>query len=170
MKICVFADIHGSIDGMKSVVKIIELERPNKVVICGDLFGPRDTQKIVDCVSQIDAVTYLVRGNNDRAAEVALLPCGMDDYAIMYHFGRSLFFTHGHVYNKYRVPPVLHENDVLIYGHTHCALLQRFNGLYIANVGSVSRPRDGEPSYLTLEDNGIILKRLNGEPISELPW
>ena len=94
----------------------------------------------------------------------------MDDYAIMYHFGRSLFFTHGHVYNKYRVPPVLHENDVLIYGHTHCALLQRFNGLYIANVGSVSRPRDGEPSYLTLEDNGIILKRLNGEPISELPW
>lgn len=170
MKICVFADIHGSIDGMNAVVKITELERPNKVVICGDLFGPRDAQKIVDCVSQIDAVTYIVRGNNDRDCEVALLPCGMDDCAVMYHFGRTLFFTHGHVYNKYRVPPVLRENDVLVYGHTHCALLQRFNGLYIGNVGSVSRPRDGEPSYLTLDDNGIILKRLNGEPISELQW
>ncbi len=170
MKICVFADIHGSIDGMNAVVKITELERPNKVVICGDLFGPRDAQKIADCVSQIDAVTYIVRGNNDRDCEVALLPCGMDDCAVMYHFGRTLFFTHGHVYNKYRVPPVLRENDVLVYGHTHCALLQRFNGLYIANVGSVSRPRDGEPSYLTLDDNGIILKRLNGEPISELQW
>ncbi len=79
MKICVFSDIHGSIDGMNAVVKITELERPNKVVICGDLFGPRDAQKIADCVSQIDAVTYIVRGNNDRDCEVALLPCGMDE-------------------------------------------------------------------------------------------
>ena len=73
MKICVFADIHGSIDGMKSVVKITELERPNKVVICGDLFGPRDTQKIVDCVTQIEAVPYQVLAKKYRAAEVALI-------------------------------------------------------------------------------------------------
>ncbi|MCX4286298.1 MAG: YfcE family phosphodiesterase [Clostridia bacterium] len=170
MKICVFSDIHGSVAGMEYALNIVLRERPDKVVICGDLFGARNTGELVALVKRIDAVTYLIRGNNDRDNEVALLPCGMDGYAVMYHFGRTLFFTHGHVYNKYLVPPVLKENDVLVYGHTHCALLQKFNGLFIANVGSVSFPRDGTPSYLVIEECGITLKGLDGETINELHW
>ena len=172
MKIAVFSDIHGSVSGMECVLEIIRRERPDKVVICGDLFGgwTNSSREIVELVSQIDMVTYLVRGNNDREHDVALLPYGMEDNAVMYHFGRTLFFTHGHIYNKYRVPPILNEGDVLVYGHTHCALLQQYNGLYIANVGSVSRPRDGEPSYLTIEENGITLKCLNGDSVCSLAW
>lgn len=172
MKISVFADIHGSVSGMECVLEAVRRERPDKVVICGDLFGGfiSLSSELVELVSRIDATTYLVRGNNDRDSDIALLPYGMEDYAVMYHFNRTLFFTHGHVYNKYRIPPVLKPNDVLVYGHTHCALLQKYNGLYIANVGSVSRPRDDEPSYLTLDEYGVMLKRLNGEQISELRW
>lgn len=172
MEILVFSDIHGSVSGMETVLQIISREQPNKVVICGDLFGgwTSSQREIAGLVSQIDAVTYLVRGNNDRDSDIALLPYGMEDNAVMYHFNRTLFFTHGHVYNKYRIPPVLKENDVLVYGHTHCALLQEHNGLFIANVGSISRPRDGVPSYLTIEQRGITLKDINGKEIMTLPW
>ena len=172
MKILVFADIHGSVSAMETVVDICKREFPNKVVICGDLFGgwvqqPADVARLT---GKINSVLYLVRGNNDRDHDIALLPYGMEDNAVMYHFDRTLFFTHGDVYNKYRIPPVLKEGDALIYGHTHTSLLQHFNGLHILNVGSVARPRDDLPSYLVLDNNGATLKQLNGEIISALPW
>ncbi len=170
MKIAVFADIHGSIDGMNAVLGIVRNEQPDKVVICGDLFSANSRSEIAALTSKIDAVTYILRGNNDRECEAALLPAGMDDYAVMYHFSRTLFFTHGHVYNKYRIPPILKDGDILIYGHTHCALLQKFNGLYIANVGSVSCPRDGMPSYLIIDEQGITLKCLDGKEIISMPF
>ncbi|MCM1195059.1 MAG: YfcE family phosphodiesterase [Firmicutes bacterium] len=172
MKIAVFSDIHGSPSGMDVILKIVDTERPDKTVICGDLFGGfvSLSSEVADKIRQINSTLYLVRGNNDRDGDIALLPCGMDDYAVMYHFGRTLFFTHGDVYNKYRIPPLLREGDVLVYGHTHMSLLQRFNGLYIANVGSVSRPRDDEPSYMVIEETGIVLKKLNGEIINSLSF
>lgn len=172
MKIAVFADIHGSVSAMETVVDICNRECPDKVVICGDLFGGwvQQPAEIARLTGKINSVLYLVRGNNDRPHDIALLPCGMDDYAVMYHFNRTLFFTHGDVYNKYRIPPVLKEDDALIYGHTHMSLLQHYNGLYVLNVGSIARPRDGTPCYLVLEESGATLKQLNGETTYTLPW
>lgn len=172
MKIAVFADIHGSVSAMETVVSICNREFPNKVVICGDLFGGwiQQPSEIARLTGKINSVLYLVRGNNDRDHDISLLPYGMEDNTVMYHFNRTLFFTHGDMYNKYRIPPVLKEGDALIYGHTHSALLQHFNGLHILNVGSVARPRDDAPSYLILDNNGATLKQLNGETINSLPW
>lgn len=172
MKIAVFADIHGSVAGMERVLEICSLEKPDKVVICGDLFGGwvSLSNELVNLVSKIDAVTYLIRGNNDRESDIALLPYGMEDNAVMYHFGRTLFFTHGDRYDKWRVPPLLKQDDAFIYGHTHMGLLQKYNGLYIANVGSVSRPRDGQSCYLLIEELGFTLKKLDGSAINTLLW
>ena len=172
MKIAVFSDIHGSVSAMEAVVNICNRECPDKVVICGDLFGGwvHQPEQIVNLVTRIDAVTYLVKGNNDRLREIALLPYGMEDNVVMYHFGRTLFFTHGDIYNKYRIPPILKEGDALIYGHTHMSLLQHYNGLHILNVGSVARPRDGMSCYLILEDSGATLKQLDSQEIVKLTW
>lgn len=172
MKIAVFADIHGSVSGMGTVIDICLREQPNKVVICGDLFGgwTNSSNDIASLTSRIDATLYLVRGNNDLPHDEALLSNGMEDNAVMYHFNRTLFFTHGDVYNKYRIPSILKEGDALIYGHTHMSLLQHCNGLHIVNVGSVARPRDGVPCYLVLDANGATLKRLSGETINALLW
>ncbi|MDE7454905.1 MAG: YfcE family phosphodiesterase [Clostridia bacterium] len=172
MKIAVFSDIHGSVTAMETVVDICKRTNPNKVVICGDLFGGWVNQPsaIVNLVGQIDAVTYLVKGNNDRQHDIALLTYEMEDNAVMYHFNRTLFFTHGDVYNKYRMPPILKEGDALIYGHTHTSLLQRYNGLFVLNVGSVARPRDNMPCYLILDDNGATLYDLYDNVITSISW
>lgn len=172
MKILVFADVHGSVSAMETVVDICKRESPNKAVICGDLFGGwvQQPQQITRLVGKIDSTLYLIRGNNDRPHDIALLPYGMDDNAVMYHFDRTLFFTHGDVYNKYRIPPILKKGDALIYGHTHTSLLQHYNGLHVLNVGSVARPRDDLPCYMVLDNVGATLKGLNGSDIFSLPW
>jgi len=172
VKIAVFSDIHGSVTATEKVVEICRRERPDKVVICGDLFGGwvNTPAEIVRLLGQINSVLYLVRGNNDRDYDISLLPYGMEDNAVMYCFGRTLFFTHGHVYNKYKVPPILKAGDALVYGHTHMSLLQHFNGLNVLNVGSVALPRDGTPCYLVLQEQGATLKQLDGSEIMTLPW
>ena len=170
MKILVFADFHGNVNSLQQAIEISRREQPDKTVVCGDLFGWSSPQEVAELVQQLQGVLYLVKGNNDYATAESFLPCEMEDSAIMYHFGRTLFFTHGDRYNSMRIPPVLKTGDVLVHGHTHVGRLQLYNGLYIANVGSLARPRNGLPSYLTLDEQGITLKLANGEILQQLNW
>lgn len=170
MKIAVFSDVHNSDAAMDAVVQAAAAERADKIVFCGDLFGGfGDCQTVARKAQSLDGVLYFVRGNNDYYGE-RFIDGGLEENVVMYHFGRILFFTHGDRYDKYRLPAFLRENDVLIYGHTHRALLQRHDGIFIANVGSVARPRDGVASYLTISENGIVLKRLDGTTVLSLPF
>ena len=170
MKILVFSDFHGSVSGLQQAIEISKRERPDKTVLCGDLFGWNSPQHVAELVSKLDGVLYLIKGNNDYSTAQSFLPCEMEDSAVMYHFGRTLFFTHGDRYNGARIPPLLHEGDVLVHGHTHVGQLHLYKGLYIANVGSLARPRDGTPSYMTIDEQGITLKLANGESINQLNW
>ena len=170
MKILVFADFHGSVDSLKKAIDISRREQPDKTVVCGDLFGWSHPQEVATLVQQLEGVLYLVKGNNDFSTAASYLPFAMDESAIMYHFSRKLFFTHGDRYNSMRIPPILTEGDVLVHGHTHVGRLQKYNGLFVLNVGSLARPRDGVPSYLVLDDGGATLKHIDGEALQQLKW
>ncbi len=168
MKIVVFADLHNSCCAMDAVRRIVAVEKPQKIVFCGDLFGGYgDCKAIAEVAQSLDGTLYFVRGNNDWCGE-RFLNGGMDDYVVMYHFGRTLFFTHGDRYDRYRPPVLLKEGDVLVYGHTHRALLQRYNGLYVANVGSMALPRDGTACYAVLDESGVFFKNLEGNVLVRL--
>ena len=170
MKILVFADFHGSVDSLKTAIEISRREAPNKTVVCGDLFGWSQPQEVAELVQRLEGVLYLVKGNNDFATAQSYLPDAMEDSAIMYHYGRKLFFTHGDRYDPLRVPPILEEGDALIYGHSHIGRLRIVNGLFALNVGSLARPRDGVPNYLVLDDEGTTLKGIDGETLQRLGW
>ncbi len=170
MKILVFADFHGSVASMQDAVQISKREQPDKTVVCGDLFGWNSPSQIVAVAQELQGVLYFVRGNNDWATDTALLPCGFEDNAVMYCFGRKLFFTHGDRYNGMAIPPVLSEGDALIYGHSHMGRLRVKDGLFLLNVGSLARPRDGVPCYLVLDEQGASLRSPDGEVLSQLQW
>lgn len=172
MKILVVADIHGSVNGMNAVLNAFSAEKPDKVVFCGDIFGgwSNTERQIAQMAESLDAVLYFVRGNNDRPCYDHLLSCGFEENAVMYHFGRTLFFTHGDRYNGFRVPPVLKQGDAVVHGHTHVGSLTVRNGLFVLNVGSVARPRDGRPGYLLLDETGATLKLTDGTVLYSLPW
>ena len=170
MKILVFADFHGSVNSLQAAIEISKREQPNKTVVCGDLFGWNNPTQVAELIQQLDGVLHLVKGNNDWATATSYLPFEMEDSAVMYHFDRTLFFTHGDRYNIMRIPPMLREGDVLVYGHTHVGRLQLYDGLYVANVGSLARPRDGAPSYVTMDEQGITLKLHDGQTRQQLNW
>ena len=170
MRILVFADFHGSVNALQTAIQISKREQANKTVVCGDLFGWSNAEGVSQLVTQLEGVLYLVKGNNDWATATSYLPCAMDDSAVMYHFGRTLFFTHGDRYNSMRIPPILREGDVLVHGHTHVGRLHQHKGLYVANVGSLARPRDGAPSYLTIDEQGLTLKLADGSLLQQLNW
>lgn len=66
MKIAVFADFHGSTAALQTAAEICKRERPDKTVICGDLFGWSSSPvAVAELLSKLDGVLYLVRGNND---------------------------------------------------------------------------------------------------------
>ena len=170
MKILVFADFHGNVDSLNTAIEISRREAPDKTVVCGDLFGWSNPQEVAMLSQKLEGVLYFVKGNNDFSTAISYLPYGMDDSAIMYHFGRKLFFTHGDRYDALRVPPILNEGDALIYGHSHMGRLRIVNGLYALNVGSLARPRDGVASYLVLDDHGTTLKQIDGETLQQIKW
>lgn len=170
MKILVFADFHGSINALNKAVEISQRERCDKVVVCGDMFGWSNPSEVVNALQKLDGVPYLVKGNNDWSAAADLLPCELEDNALMYHFSRTLFFTHGDRYNGFKVPPMLKEGDALVYGHTHMGSLRYENGLFLLNVGSLARSRDGQPCYLRLDDNGATLLDPDGATLSHIDW
>ncbi len=170
MKIAVFADFHGSARALRDAATVCRRETPDKTVICGDLFGYwSDPYEVVELLKELDGVQYLIKGNNDGPLAANLLDT-MEDNAVMYHFGRTLFFTHGDRYNLFNAPPFLKEGDALVYGHTHAGGLSVRNGLYMLNVGSLARPRDGEPCYLVLDESGAFLKSPDGKVLYKLAW
>lgn len=168
MKIVVFSDIHGKEEAAALAAEISVREKAEKTVFCGDIFGRwSGANNIAEKIEKCSGVLYFLKGNNDFFAPY---PVDLEDYALMYHFSRALFFTHGDNYNGYRVPPVLKEGDAVIFGHTHQSCLTVRNGIYSLNVGSLAYPRDDEPSYLVLDEKGATVKRPDGSKIYFLGW
>ncbi|MCM1042739.1 MAG: YfcE family phosphodiesterase [Corallococcus sp.] len=172
MKIAVFSDLHGSVKGAEEVKAAVKRECPQKVVICGDVYGCSIENKayIGELLSLMVPAPYMIQGNNDYSGDEKYSGLPYTDNLMTYHFDRTLFFNHGHSYNAGRIPPLLKEGDALIYGHTHIGFLRKQNGIFVVNVGSVSRPRGGVCNYLVIDDNGFTLKTMDGEALQNLPF
>ena len=59
----------------------------------------------------------------------------MADYCILSIDGKTLYATHGHVYNQNNLPPLC-EGDILIHGHTHVLKAEQMEGYILLNPGS----------------------------------
>ena len=56
----------------------------------------------------------------------------------------------------------------MIYGHIHQGFIQEKEGYVFANPGSISLPKcNTEHSYIIIDGNKIILKRVDGEILQE---
>ena len=70
--------------------------------------------------------------------------------------GKTLFFTHGHLYDNYHLPPILKEGDIFFYGHYHFPDISINHGVYCVCVGSMGRPRAGSDQSYCVYENGVI--------------
>lgn len=75
--------------------------------------------------------------------------------------GKHIFYTHGHNYNaKYGMYEICcaardHKADILLFGHTHQAITDYEDGLYIMNPGSLNGSQ-GTYGILDITKAGIV--------------
>ena len=147
MKVLIFADSHGYNMAMAFAV---DREEPDAVIHLGDhAEDAREIERVFPAMP-----ICRVRGNNDFDPEVPL-------NAVVTPGGVRIYITHGH---RERVG-MLSSGIVSQRAYEeHCAL-ERENGVWVCNPGSISLPRGGPASYarLTIENRRATLLELVDE-------
>ena len=144
MKVIVVSDTHRR---NENYFKVMEMHKPDMVIHCGDAEGSEFVlTKAVECPVEI------VLGNNDFFSDLPReLELELD--------GMQVWVTHGHTYYVSMGIEYLAQEakargkDIVFYGHTHKPAVQKVDGVYVVNPGSLSFPRqDGrKPSYCIME-------------------
>lgn len=151
-KILLISDTHGFHENLE---KVVDLEAPYDYVL-----HMGDAESWDPVIEDILGMPFeVVAGNCDWASD-------KPSEKMIEIEGIRIFMTHGHeyyvntgmgVFNDYAVACGC---QVALFGHTHRPYLQQKDGVWIANPGSISRPRqsDKRPSYgvLTIDEQGIL--------------
>ncbi len=172
MKIFVASDIHGSAYYCKKMISCIEKEKPDKIIFLGDILyhGPRNDlpyeynpKEVIKLLNSLNYSIVSVRGNCDSEVDQMVLNFPiLADYGIIVLKNKTVFFTHGHIYNETKIPP-LRKGDIVLYGHTHIQALFEKNDFIYMNCGSVSIPKEnGFNGYMTIENENFYWKDLDG--------
>lgn len=165
MKALIFADIHGSLDAAHFIVKEIERQRPDAVILLGDLLyhGPRnvippsyDPRGVAELLNTYASSIIAVQGNCDSEVDMSLLNFPIaSDFTWLISDGLRIFITHGHHNSATNLPP-LHEGDIFLFGHTHIPLAESTGDYYLCNPGSITLPKDDHPQSFGVIENGTF--------------
>ncbi len=178
MKFLIASDIHGSAFYCEQLLKAIEKENADRIILLGDILyhGPRNDlpteyapKKVIEMLNPLKDKLLCVRGNCDTEVDQMVLSFPiLADYAVI-PVGKSLIYaTHGHKFNPEILPPIS-KGDILLNGHTHIPKCEKYENFVYMNPGSVSIPKEGSfHSYMTLENGQFLWKNLeNNEAYSE---
>lgn len=145
MRILIISDSHGNTDNIEFIRK--EVGKIDRILHCGD--GASESEYI----SRIfGCPVTVVSGNCDMFS--------FDPEKTNLNIeGKCIHMEHGHrlpIFDDTAMLDYAAANgfDVLLFGHTHIQKILSRDGRYVVNPGSISRPRDGFPSYCILETDG----------------
>lgn len=165
MKYMFASDVHGSAYYCRKMLKVYDEEKAERLVLLGDLLyhGPRNDlpveyapKEVIRLLNNRKNEIYAVRGNCEAEVDQMVLEFPvMADYCILALDGRTFYATHGHIYNKDHLPPMM-DGDILIHGHTHVLKAENMGNYILLNPGSVSIPKEGNPPTYAVYENGIF--------------
>ena len=166
MKYLIASDIHGSAYYCELLLKQIEKESPDKVLILGDILyhGPRNDlpkgyapKEVIAMLNPIKDMLFCVRGNCDAEVDQMVLPFPMlADFALLCVDNQKFYLTHGHLHGENNPPP-LQSGTFFFNGHTHTPRKVTLeNGAIYCNCGSVSLPKDGVPHSYVIYEKGVL--------------
>lgn len=175
MKFLIASDLHGSAYYAEKIVKIMEEINADKLILLGDIYnhGPRnplpkgyETMSVSDILNGIKDKLIVIKGNCDSEVDKMISEFDFNDNSVIISNGKTVFLTHGHVYNKDSMPKT--KYDAVVYGHFHTGFIIEKDDTVFVNTGSLSLPKGGTPnSYVVLEDGKISLYDIDGKVISE---
>lgn len=178
MKYMFASDIHGSAYYCRKMLEAYEKEEAERLVLLGDLLyhGPRNDlprdyapKQVIPMLNEMKNQIYAVRGNCEAEVDQMVLDFPvLADYCILAIDDLTFFATHGHVYNQDHLPPLM-AGDILIHGHTHVLKAEKRDGYILLNPGSVSIPKEGNPSTYAIYEDGIFsIRDFDGNTVKSL--
>ena len=173
MKLMIASDIHGSAFYCRKMMERYEEEKPDKLLLLGDLLyhGPRNAlpdryepKEVIEMLNGIKDKILCVRGNCDCDVDQMVMEFPiMADYGFLCVNDIPIYATHGHVINQNK--PLIGLKGILLCGHTHVPAKEECDGFVYLNPGSVAIPKkESCHSYMVLEANTFFWKDVeNGE-------
>lgn len=172
MKYMFASDIHGSAYYCRKMLEAYEQEKADRLILLGDILyhGPRNDlpkeyapKEVIAMLNAKKNELYVVRGNCEAEVDQMVLEFPvMADYCIIMDGERTIYASHGHVYNENNLPP-MKNGDIFIHGHTHVLRAEKKENYTILNPGSVSIPKEeSEHSYMVVEENVYTWKNMDG--------
>ena len=149
MRILVLSDTHGDFNSCRRALDA--QTNADAIIHCGD--GKAEFQYIKEHYTDIPVIG--VCGNCDFGTK--LQPVEVVELG-----GKRIFVTHGHTYQAkftiYNLVCAAREKgaDILLFGHTHNALTDYSDGLYIMNPGSC-HGYYATYGYIDITDKGDIV-------------
>lgn len=156
MKIAVISDTHRVnkyIDIAKKYIK-----KCNILIHLGD--NIEDVERLTE---DFRGIVYSVKGNCDFSSKYP-------SEQVIEIEGKKIFITHGHNYGvKYSLNNIYYrakelEVDIVLFGHTHKALIVEEDGIILMNPGSISLPRNCDRSigYIEISEKvDFYLKKIS---------
>lgn len=148
MKIAVISDIHGNLAYLEKAKAIIDAEKLEIVICCGDIqdedaFEELDSwpQKVYIALGNAD---YAIRENLGHGKLLAKHAEVFLDYGVLNVDGAKLAFCHYPLYAE-----KLAESgrfDVVFYGHDHRPWERKIGKTVLLNPGEI-QARDGRPTF-----------------------
>ena len=159
------SDIHGSAYYCRKMLDAFAREQADRLLLLGDFLyhGPRNDlpkdynpKEVIAMLNPLKQSLLCVRGNCDTEVDQMVLEFPiLSDYCLLEVNGKTIFATHGHIYNPDHLPP-LRDGDILLNGHTHIPANQDMGTYTYVNPGSVSIPKNGSGhGYMILEDDFV---------------
>ena len=161
MKYLIASDIHGNEAFINYLYQLVDIEKPDKIILLGDLVSSSDaSNKMLDFLRIYKDILVAIRGNMDFPITDGLL----NFYQEVIN-GKTFIFTHGHLIDSETFPC-----DVYVQGHTHINAIENGKPIYF-NPGSLSLPRGNSVnSYGLITDTELIVKDTDGNIIKELTY
>ncbi len=172
-KLMIASDLHGSAYYCEKLCTAYQREQADRLLLLGDLLyhGPRNDlpqdynpKVVIERLNAMSSEILCVRGNCDAEVDQMVLSFPlMADYAVLFLEQRTIYATHGHLFNE-GDSLILNKGDILLSGHSHVPLCEaRGENIYL-NPGSVAIPKEGSwHGYMIIENGRFLWKGLDGE-------
>lgn len=175
MKLMIASDIHGSAFFCRKMLDAYKREQADRLLILGDILyhGPRNDlpqgyapKEVIAMLNEVKQELLCVRGNCDTEVDQMVLDFPiLADYCFLELDGKTIFATHGHVYNPQNLP-MLKKGDILLNGHTHIPANEDMGNYVYMNPGSISIPKNGSAHGYMIYENSFKWKDLDGNELA----